>query len=114
MGLAALRVAEKTGLKKAALRGTAVVGERRAVVTPAWWKAGARQCPVGAMRRRAEAVRLWASAPVVGAAMWLVVGEAMRLVGVETMLEAAEGYWQPVKEVVVPQPVVSKGKVATE
>lgn len=41
-GLAALRVAEETGLKKAAWRGTAAVGKRRAVATPAWWKAGAR------------------------------------------------------------------------
>lgn len=73
---------------------------------------------MGAVRRWAAAAAAaawpWAPAPVAGAAMWLVVGEAMRPVGVETMPRSEEGYWQPVKEEVVQRPVVSKGKVATE
>jgi len=78
--LAARRVGEETGLnlKKAAWRGTAAEGDRRAVAAPAWGKAGAQHCPVGAVRRRAEvAGRSPALAPEAGAAMRPVEAEAM-------------------------------------
>lgn len=92
--MSARRVAEEMGLKRAAWRGTAAVGERRVAAVPAWWKVGARHCPAVAVRRWAEAAaaRSPARAPVARA--------VIRRVGAEVMPPVAEGRQQVQAEVV--------------